>query len=93
MDAGFSAKQNQSLSMEQIATFLEGMFRRDQFIVNFTSEFQRREWRGEEYIVWIERFDPQSTTIQLFFDDGDELSDEYPDIICRPEDITALRKI
>lgn len=28
-----------------------------------------------------------------FYDDGDEFSDEYPETICRPEDIASLREI
>jgi hypothetical protein len=93
MDPGFSAARNQPLNMQQIGEFLEGMLVRDQFIVNFTTEFQARERRGEEYVVWVEHFDPNRDTVQFFYDDGDELSDEYPDIICRPEDITSIRKI
>ena len=93
MDPGFSARRNQPLTMQKVAEFLEGLMVREQFIVNFTRDFQLRERRGEEYIVWVGHFNPNKDTIQRLYDDGDEFSDEYGEIICRPEDIASMREI
>jgi hypothetical protein len=80
--------------MHQIAEFTSGLSFRENFIVKFTPEFQQRAWRGEEYIVWVEGHpQPTDKEIQLFYDDGDESSEEYPDIICCPSDIQSIRKI
>ena len=89
----FSSPKNQPLTMKQIAEFLDGLFLRDHFIVNFTKEFQTRDYHGEEYIVWVEHFNPRNDSLQFFYDDGDEFSDEYASIICRPEDIASIRRI
>ena len=92
-DTEFPAQLKQPLDMGKIADFLNQIGLREQFIVNFTEDFQAREWRGDEYIVWVEYIPSRGNILEFFYDDGDELDEYYRNIICRLEDIASTRKI
>jgi hypothetical protein len=79
--------------MGTIADFLNQIGFREQFIVNFTADFQAREGRGDEYIVWAEDVPGSGNILELFYDDGDESDECYRNIICRLEDIASIRTI
>lgn len=56
--------------MEQQKDFADILGVREQFIVKFIREFQARECRGGEYVVWVEYFDPNRDALQLHYDGG-----------------------
>ena len=79
--------------MEQPKDCVDALGGRAQLIVQFAIEFQARECRGGEYVVWVECFASNGDTVQLHYDDGVPYSDTHPAIICRPEDIRSVRKV
>ena len=67
---------------------------RKEFEIQFKADFARKEWKMGAYIVWMEStFNPTKEYHQFFYDDGDEYSDEYPDICCTIDDIAYVRKL